>query len=183
MRVKQIGTKKRFSSLYLIYFIIVLLTVTSVSYSRFILSSAEGGSARIAKPVIEFINTSPPELSDLAPGEAKAYTFKIVNFEGSNVNEVTLDYYFEFTFENVDTPDLLDIEYDLYYEPSGNAPKEHVGMTSGKANRSNTIRVLPNDMNEHIFFLEITWKTTQRSYTYAGKTNRFTVSTFAQQVD
>ncbi len=175
--------KKKFGFIYVIYFVVLLLAVSSVSYSRYILSSSGGGGARLAKPVIEFINNASPELSDFAPGETKTYTYKIVNFENGNVNEVALDYYFEFAFENINSPELLDIEYDLYYKPSESAPKEHVGMTAEKANRSNKIRVLPNNRNEQIFFLEVKWNMTQLSDAYAGTANRFIVSTVAQQVD
>lgn len=175
--------KKLHFGVYVLYLLVVTVIVTSVSYSRFALTKAGLDEARVARPVITFVNSDLPSLSDLAPGETKEYSFKIENFDGNGVTEVTLDYCFDFSFSNIDAPEPLDMEYDLYYKPTAGAAEEHVGMTEPSSNRSNKIRILAGEAVTHTFLLKIKWNATQTTEAFAGKTNRFTISTFAEQVE
>lgn len=100
---------RRMLPLYLVYLIIVTLVVTGVSFSKYGTIVDGTDTARVAKPVLEYVPISAHfneellgsisgglSFSDVKPGDELIYVFEIRNYEGEGlnkvINEVLLNY-------------------------------------------------------------------------------------------
>ncbi len=167
-------------------FLLAYLTVfsgifTTASYSRFLIEGQNSDTARVASPKLIFI-AGEPKINGFAPGETRRYEFRISNAD-ETPSEVSLEYWFEFTFETADASELL-FSYDLFYKPSLLAPEEHVGLREDSINVSKPIYIRHSESVTHTIILEINWNEKLYNTTdYANLSGVFNILTHVRQVN
>ena len=118
---------------YLIYLLLLTSIITSVTFSKYTLSIGGSDTARIARPVFSYEPVSATlngdgiagiasgiTLSDMMPGDKLVYNFRVHNFEGDHINQVTLKYEIMVSFDPPYPEENLPFTYSLV--PAGTYP-------------------------------------------------------------
>ena len=165
--------------LYLVYLIIVTLVVTGVSFSKYGTIVDGTDTARVAKPVLEYVTgiatyngVQQESLSfeNVKPGDAVAYQFQICNFKNEDLieirNEVLLRYKIEVS---VEPENVLPLTKNLV----GSYPSDGDGWTILGMGENIT----------HSYTLNIVWNESQTGSEYANKTQTIRITINAEQID
>lgn len=152
MSWKNYKFRKRLKNFFVVYFIIALLFFSNYSFSRYIETSNGVGTIEIATPVLTLNNSSTQcEVKDMLPGETRECTFSVSNKDGSQLNEVSMDYYFLLTLES--DIDYLNLEfvddYDdkkIVIDESGKVTDDSMVLNySQEETKSYTVKIIWND--------------------------------------
>ncbi|HSN95474.1 MAG TPA: hypothetical protein VLR89_10500 [Anaerolineaceae bacterium] len=173
--------KKRYL-VYLAYLLLVTLTVTAVSLSRFSTTVQSSAQVSVARPVLNYVPQSLTlngvaytssgnnlSLSDLKPGDSLVYKFDINNFEGGLMNQVKLQYRVSVFFDPA-TP-TLPLTYTLV--PDGSYPSAGSGYTYLGFGSAIT----------HGYTLTVNWAAGELDPAYANKAQIIRIQVDSYQAD
>ena len=172
--------------LYLVYLIIVTLVVTGVSFSKYGTIVDGTDTARVAKPVLEYVPTSATfrgqalsslseglSFTDVKPGDELIYVFEIHNFKGEGlnkvINEVLLKYEIKVSVES--TSVVLPLNRKL--ESEEEYPSAETGWT---------ILGMGEEIT-HKYTLTITWESVDSDSQYSQQQQSIKITINAEQVD
>jgi hypothetical protein len=174
--------------LYLVYLIIVTLVVTGVSFSKYGTIVDGTDTARVAKPVLEYVPTSATfrgqalsslseglSFTDVKPGDELIYTFDIRNYEGEGLNKVRNEV-------------LLKYNIVVSVQPENELPLSTTlgptlpDITYPSAGSGWTILGLGEDIT-HSYTLRILWNAAETGSVYANKTQTIRITINAEQID
>lgn len=172
---------RRMLPFYIVYLIIVTMVVTGVSFSKYGTIVDGADSARVARPVLDYVPMSATfngtpigELSggmtfnEVQPGDTLVYNFEIRNFEGTNLNEVLLKYYIDIAVEPVGVLPL-----DTTLTPGGSYPAAGSGW----------IILGMGSHITHSYALTISWNAGTTGSEYSEKEQSIKITINAQQID
>lgn len=167
---------------YLIYLLLVTSIVSSVSLSKYATTIEDSDLTRVARPVFSYEPVSATlngdsvpnisggiELTDVMPGDELIYVFRINNFEGESINQVTLKYNIEIFFE----PALVNLPFTHTLVPAAT-------YTSAGGN---WIYLGIGEEESHSYTLTVNWDETHEDPEYQGKQQEIKVEINTQQVD
>lgn len=167
--------------LYLVYLIIVTLVVTGVSFSKYGTIVDGTDTARVAKPVLEYVPVSATfrgipvgsisgglSFNDVKPGDELVYIFQIRNFDGVNLNEVLLKYNINVNVEPVGELPLTPTITPALAYPSAGPSWTILGM---------------GENITHSYTLRILWNAAQTGSGYSNKTQTIKITINAEQID
>lgn len=173
---------RRMLPLYLVYLIIVTLVVTGVSFSKYGTIVDGIDTARVAKPVLEYVPVSATyrgvpigsisgglSFTDVKPGDELVYTFQIRNYDGANLNEVLLKYNIVVGVEPVE--ERLPLTRTL--TPASTYPSAEPNWTILGMGEQIT----------HSYTLTILWNAAQTGSEYSNKTQTIRITINAEQID
>ncbi len=173
---------KRFY-VYITYLIFLTMVVTAISFSRYAHTITGQGQASVAKVVVEQVPVSAyhngVELSDIAsglnaidmlPGDVIVYNFNIVNFKGSDINQVAVKYYISVSYSPSDPKTLPIIEA---LTPGGSYPSAGEGWTYLGLSSQIT----------HSYALTLTWGSSLIDSSYKSLAQNISVIINVEQVD
>lgn len=165
--------------LYLVYLIIVTLVVTGVSFSKYGTIVDGTDTARVAKPVLEYVPGTATyngveqgslSFTDVKPGDVVVYQFQIRNFKNEDLNEVLLKYKIDVSVES-ESEILLPLTKEL--DSVGTYPSTGDGWTILGMGENIT----------HSYTLNIVWNESQTGSEYANKTQTIRITINAEQID
>ncbi len=173
--------KKRYF-VYLIYLLFVTLTVTSVSLSKYAITMEDSDVASVARPVFLYEPVSAtlngnnvPDISsgitltDIMPGDELVYIFRINNFEGGYINQVTLKYMIEVSFD----PPSLNLPFTYTLVPAGTYPSAGGDWTY----------LGFSEEESHSYTLTVYWDEAKEDLIYKNKQQNIEIKVNTQQVD
>ncbi len=146
-----------------------------------IINSVSSHGFNLKKPSLSFLS-SDNTLKDISPGETREYTFKIANTKYNEISDIDLKYHFEFSFQNINAQDLLDLSYTLSYKSGENEDEIPLNMQEGFPIRTYPIIIDSSREQYHIFTLNITWNDTQTSpIGFANKVMKILIDTIVEE--
>lgn len=173
--------KKRYF-VYLIYLLLVTSIGTSVSLSKYTITYEGSDTAMIARPIFSYEPVSAtlngvdiPDISDgitltdIMPGDQLVYNFRINNFEGEKINDVTLKYEIKVFFD----PVSADLPFICTLVPAGEYPSAGGNWTYLGFGEAET----------HSYTLIVDWDEEEQDPIYEGKQQNIKVEINTQQAE
>ena len=154
--------------------ILILLISIFCSYNTFASYKSvyeSESSIEIAKPIFNLVTSS---IADkINPTNEIETNFSITNFNGNEINDITLKYYLVISLEN----DKLPLEYKLY-------KKENDTLTElPLTNNQTDYFTLNKDVKEtQDFVLKISWNELETSYEYQNITDYIKINAYIEQL-
>ncbi len=146
-----------------------------------IINSVPSQGFNLKKPSLSFISND-NTLKDISPGETKEYTFKITNTKYNEISDIDLKYHFEFSFQNINAKDILDLSYKLSYKSGENEDEIPLNIQDGFPIRTYPLIIHSLKEQYHIFTLSITWNDTQTDPKgFANKTMKILIDTIVEE--
>ena len=157
-----------------IFILIIIIAFTGkIASSRFNSEANKNGNLNIAKPIVELEQVSSNNFTNMKPGDTVEYTFNVKNNNGSNTNEVTMNYYIEVTYNNNNLP----LTYEIYDITTGS----EVQLTTNN-NQTNLLQLGLGNIETHNFKIKFIWPQSSNSYTYSSQNISFDIDVYAEQV-
>lgn len=154
--------------------ILILLISIFCSYNTFASYKSvyeSESSIEIAEPIFNLVTSS---IADkINPTNEIETNFSITNFNGNEINDITLKYYLTISLEN----DKLPLEYKLY-------KKENDTLTElPLTNNQTDYFTLNKDIKEtQDFVLKISWNELKTSYEYQNITDYIKINAYIEQL-
>lgn len=154
--------------------ILILLISIFCSYNTFASYKSiyeSESSIEIAEPIFNLVTSS---IADkINPTNEIETNFSITNFNGNEINDITLKYYLVISLEN----DKLPLEYKLY-------KKENDTLTElPLTNNQTDYFTLNKDVKEtQDFVLKISWNELETSYEYQNITDYIKINAYIEQL-
>lgn len=154
--------------------ILILLISIFCSYNTFASYKSvyeSESSIEIAEPIFNLVTSS---IADkINPTNEIETNFSITNFNGNEINDITLKYYLVISLEN----DKLPLEYKLY-------KKENDTLTElPLTNNQTDYFTLNKDVKEtQDFVLKISWNELKTSYEYQNITDYIKINAYIEQL-
>lgn len=160
---------------YVVLFILILICAFSIGLtnSRYTSDSNYEDNLAIAKPVVEIESQSETEISNMLPGDTVEYLFNIKNTDGTNQNEVLLNYYLKVTFAS----DALPLTYEIFDITDGTETKLELS-----SNQTNLISLGFTNIETHKYKIKLTWPEDQNDVSLANQNVAFDIDVYAEQV-
>lgn len=146
----------------------LLLTPVSISFSKYKSSSSLNGNIELARPVLVLEVTS-GKVNLTIPTDNVTILFNVKNYNDLYRNDVLLNYYLEFSSDEV-----LPVSYKLYDITSGS--EKEISVSS---NKSESIDMGFSENITHYYKLVFSW--TDNSVKYSDITDNFKVRAVALQ--
>ncbi len=164
--------KSKIKLLIMIIIVAAVVCFVNITRSRYMSEMTAVGNIDAAIPII-VLNEGSLDNQLMLPGDSKTYEFYVGNKDGSDINEVKMNYYI-----NVElTKNEIPLTYKLY-EITNNGENE-ITKTDGKFGPF--VLDYGVEQNRH-FKLVIEWNENDNSVNYAGKQNTFSLKINATQV-
>lgn len=154
--------------------ILILLISIFCSYNTFASYKSvyeSESSIEIAEPIFNLVTSS---IADkINPTNEIETNFSITNFNGNEINDITLKYYLVISLEN----DKMPLEYKLY-------KKENDTLTElPLTNNQTDYFTLNKDVKEtQDFVLKISWNELKTSYEYQNITDYIKINAYIEQL-
>lgn len=154
--------------------ILILLISIFCSYNTFASYKSvyeSESSIEIAEPIFNLVTSS---IADkINPTNEIETNFSITNFNGNEINDITLKYYLTISLEN----DKLPLEYKLY-------KKENDTLTElPLTNNQTDYFTLNKDIKEtQDFVLKISWNELDTTYEYQNITDYIKINAYIEQL-
>ena len=154
--------------------ILILLISIFCSYNTFASYKSvyeSESSIEIAEPIFNLVTSS--IANKINPTNEIETNFSITNFNGNEINDITLKYYLVISLEN----DKMPLEYKLY-------KKENDTLTElPLTNNQTDYFTLNKDVKEtQDFVLKISWNELKTSYEYQNITDYIKINAYIEQL-
>ena len=161
---------------------VLCLTSVGITSAKYISQSHGNDSASVARFSPSLISENNIDISDIKkPGDSTEKTFKVQNFSGNSVSEVTMKYTI-----SLKTTGNLPLCFTLL-DADGKTLKEwNCNGTSGKQEytyQTDSFIFSPGTPQSHAYQLKAEWLNTQNDSKFSGMTDAVYVSVKWEQVD
>ena len=161
---------------------VLCLTSVGITSAKYISQSHGNDSASVARFSPSLISESNIDISDIKkPGDSTEKTFKVQNFSGGSVSEVTMTYTI-----TLKTTGNLPLTFTLL-DANGNSLKVwDCNGTNGQREykyESLTTVFSPGTPQSHTYQLKAEWSNTQNDSKFSGMTDAVYLSVKWEQVD
>lgn len=140
--MKKQNIPKKKIPINIIILLVILLSVTGITYAKYQTSTNGSIVAKVAKPIFEVRKEESITITALAPNAS--YSFEVRNYNEEEINEVDMEYYIE-----IETKENAPIEFSLY---------EGENIIELKDNKTNKINLNKEKKEEHKYRLDIHYK-------------------------
>ena len=160
---------------------VLCLTSVGITSAKYISQSHGNDSASVARFSPSLISENNIDISDIKkPGDSTEKTFKVQNFSGDNVSEVTMTYTI-----TLKTTGNLPLTFTLL-DANGNSLKvwDCNGTNGQREYKYESPTVFsPGTTQSHAYQLKVEWSNTQNDSKFSGMTDAVYVSVKWEQVD
>ena len=160
---------------------VLCLTSVGITSAKYISQSHGNDSASVARFSPSLISENNIDISDIKkPGDSTEKTFKVQNFSGDNVSEVTMTYTI-----TLKTTGNLPLTFTLL-DANGNSLKvwDCNGTNGQREYKYESPTVFsPGTPQSHTYQLKAEWSNTQNDSKFSGMTDAVYVSVKWEQVD
>ena len=164
--------KSKIKLLIMIIIVVAVVCFVNITRSRYVSEMTAVGNIDAAIPII-VLNEGSLDNQLMLPGDSKTYEFYVGNKDGTDINEVKMNYYIDIVLTQNEIP----LTYKLYEVT--NSGENEVTKTDGKYGP--LVLDYGVEQNRH-FKLVINWNENDNSVTYAGKQNTFNLKINATQI-
>ena len=165
----------------IICFAVLCLASIEMAWAKYILQSHGNDSASVARFSPSLISENNIDISDIKkPGDSTEKTFKVQNFSGDSVSEVTMKYTI-----SLKTTGNLPLCFTLLDADGNSLEVWECNGTNGQREykyESPTV-FSPGTTQSHAYQLKAEWSNTQNDSKFSGMTDAVYVSVKWEQVD
>ena len=160
---------------------VLCLTSVGITSAKYISQSHGNDSASVARFSPSLISENNIDISDIKkPGDSTEKTFKVQNFSGDSVSEVTMKYTI-----SLKTTGNLPLTFTLL-DANGNSLKvwDCNGTNGQQEYKYESLTVFsPGTPQSHTYQLKAEWSNTQNDSKFSGMTDAVYLSVIWEQVD
>ena len=159
---------------------VLCLASIEMAWAKYILQSHGNDSASVARFSPSLISENNIDISDIKkPGDSTEKTFKVQNFSGGRVSEVTMKYTI-----SLKTTGNLPLRFTLI-DTHGNSLVWDCNGTNGQREYKYECPLVfsPGTTQSHAYQLKAEWSNTQNDSKFSGMTDAVYVSVKWEQVD
>ena len=164
----------------IICFAVLCLASIEMAWAKYIFQSHGNDSASVACFSPSLISENNIDISDIKkPGDSTEKTFKVQNFSGDSVSEVTMKYTI-----SLKTTGNLPLRFTLI-DTHGNSLVWDCNGTNGQREYKYECPLVfrPGTRQSHTYQLKAEWSNTQNDSKFSGMTDAVYVSVKWEQVD
>ena len=166
----------------IICFAVLCLASIEMAWAKYILQSHGNDSASVACFSPSLISENNIDISDIKkPGDSTEKTFKVQNFSGDSVSEVTMKYTI-----SLKTTGNLPLCFTLLDADGNSLGVWNCSGTNGKQEytyQTDSFIFSPGTPQSHTYQLKAEWPNTQNDSKFSGMTDAVYVSVKWEQVD